>query len=180
MLGFYLTLLETADEKNKFEELYNKYRDVLYNYAYGILHDRYLAEDAVHNAFLSLTKCLHKIHEVNCKETRNYLIIIVKNSSFKIYNQGKNTVELNDEIEDNCVDIEEYVEKTLTKEEIAQTIKDMDNIYSDILMLKYFYGLSDIEISKTLDISINNVWTRIHRGKSQLIKKLSEEHYDRN
>lgn len=56
MLGFYLALLDTAEEKSRFEELYLLYRQDMYKTAYSILQDSFEAEDVVHEAFLIVIK----------------------------------------------------------------------------------------------------------------------------
>lgn len=60
MLGIYLAMLDTPEEKSKFEVLYKEYRSTMYNHAYGILKDKHLAEDAVHNAFFEVNKKFRK------------------------------------------------------------------------------------------------------------------------
>ena len=52
MLVYYLQMLDTPEEKIRFEQIYLKYRGLMYQVADGILHNRQDAEDAVHNAFL--------------------------------------------------------------------------------------------------------------------------------
>lgn len=56
MLVYYLQMLDTPEEKVKFEQIYLKYRGLMYQVADGILHNRQDAEDAVHNAFLRIIK----------------------------------------------------------------------------------------------------------------------------
>lgn len=56
MLGLYLAMIDTHEEKNKFEELYKEYKSTMYNFAMAILKDSYMAEDAVHNAFFKSNK----------------------------------------------------------------------------------------------------------------------------
>ena len=55
----YLCLLDTEEEKSKFEELYNQYRKLMYLCAKEILRDEQLAEDAVHEAFLKPVSYTH-------------------------------------------------------------------------------------------------------------------------
>ena len=69
MLGFYLALLDTAEEKSRFEELYLLYRQDMYKTAYSILQDSFEAEDVVHEAFLIVIKKLDKISEIKCPRT---------------------------------------------------------------------------------------------------------------
>lgn len=89
MLGFYLALLDTAEDKSRFEELYLTYRQDMYKTAFAILRSPQSAEDAVHEAFMIVIGKLNKISEINCPQTRAYLIIIVKNLALKMYNEVK-------------------------------------------------------------------------------------------
>lgn len=50
----YLAVLETEQEKTKFEQLYLTYRQTMFYVANSVLHDTQLAEDAVHQAFLRI------------------------------------------------------------------------------------------------------------------------------
>ena len=63
MLAFYFTLLAPDDQEKRqdFETFYRKYRDVMYQAAFQVLNDRVTAEDAVHDAFLSILDHIHKI-----------------------------------------------------------------------------------------------------------------------
>ena len=89
MLGFYLALLDTAEDKSRFEELYLTYRQDMYKTAFAVLRSPQSAEDAVHEAFMIVIGKLNKISEINCPRTRAYLIIIVKNLALKMYNESK-------------------------------------------------------------------------------------------
>ena len=70
MLQFYLQLLETEEELQKFTQLYETYRKLMHWTAEGILHDEHLAEDAVHEAFLRIIQNFHQIREIPCPKTR--------------------------------------------------------------------------------------------------------------
>ncbi len=77
MLGAFLALLNTPEEKTRFEHLYLENRSIMYNYAMEILKDSQLAEDAVQDAFMKLIKYMDHIKGRNDHDARNYLIIIV-------------------------------------------------------------------------------------------------------
>ena len=47
-------MIETPKEKRKFVILYEKYKYLIQKVAMDVLHDSFLAEDAVHNAFVSV------------------------------------------------------------------------------------------------------------------------------
>lgn len=49
-----LMMIDAPEDKRKFVVLYDKYRHLMMKTALYLLHDPYLAEDATHNAFVSL------------------------------------------------------------------------------------------------------------------------------
>ncbi|MCM1009206.1 MAG: sigma-70 family RNA polymerase sigma factor [Ruminococcus flavefaciens] len=178
MLGIYLAMLDTPEEKSKFEVIYKEYKNAMYNQAYGILQDSYLAEDAVQNAFLKLIKNLEKINKIMCKETRNYLVILVRGTAIDIYNQNKKIVPI-DEIDDtDTLDLPEMIENRLERERVFEIISTMEEKYSDILMLKLFYDYSNDEIARFLNINPEHVSIRFFRAKAKLKKLIMEEYGD--
>ena len=52
----YLQMLETPEEKSKFEQIYLEYRNLMFYVSKGILHNQQDAEDAVQEAFLKIIK----------------------------------------------------------------------------------------------------------------------------
>lgn len=75
MIQLYLQLLDTQTEQEKFEQLYYQYKRLMYWIANHILGDSHLAEDAVHEAFLKIIKNFHKIGEIHCPRTKNFVVI---------------------------------------------------------------------------------------------------------
>lgn len=176
MLGAYLAMLDTPEEESKFEELYNQFKPTLITVAHQILDDMDLAEDAVHDAFLSLARNMDKISNRKCIQIRNYLIIIVRNSSYRIYNKRKKEI-CADEIDENIPDfqnVEIDIEEKAEQQKLMELIKMLDEKYADVLILKYFYDLPDKEIARSLGISLENAKIRLHRGKAMLKSKLAE------
>ena len=62
----YLSMIETPDDKAKFERIYNRYRNLMYHVAYKVLSNHYDAEDAVHQAFVAIIRHLEKIGDIGC------------------------------------------------------------------------------------------------------------------
>ena len=61
----FLMMIDTPEEKRKFVVLYEKYRHLMMKVAMDILKDPYVAEDAVHNAFLKTAKHMDCIGEAD-------------------------------------------------------------------------------------------------------------------
>ena len=81
---FFLTLLEDPEEQQKFTEIYYQYRHFLWYVANQKLQDAHLAEDAVQETFLALTRHLDKVEEVHSDRTRNFLATIVRSKAVDI------------------------------------------------------------------------------------------------
>lgn len=84
MLQVYLNLLDTQEDKEKFEQLYALYSKKMYKVAYQILRNRHDAEDAVHDSVIAIIDNLEKIKKINCHETWSYIVTIVKSRAFNI------------------------------------------------------------------------------------------------
>lgn len=175
MLGIYLAMLDTPEEKSSFEDLYNKYRDLMYNYACKILKDTYLAEDAVHNSFMSIIKGFEKVPFDDCDETQAYLLVTVRNASFAILNGKNKIVDMDIENVEDDTDLELEIETEYCRQRIWDIIMTLDKIYSDTLALKLFYGLSNTEIANIMKTDIDVVNMRVYRARKKLKEKLTEE-----
>lgn len=81
----YLNLIETEEDKRKFERIYHSYKQTMFYATNRILKNQDSAEDAVHNAFLRVINHLEKINENDCHKTRAFLVVILKNIAIDIY-----------------------------------------------------------------------------------------------
>lgn len=170
----YLNMIESEEDKIKFEEIYTTYRQTMFYVANRIVRDQYLAEDIIHQAFLKIIDNLDKINEINCHKTKGYIVVIVQNLSIDFYRKRKR---------ENNISFEEaelYVEdrknnETFMMNEIEEAISKLPISYLTVLKLKFSHGNSNSEISDILGISETNVRQRISRGKKMLQEILDRE-----
>ena len=66
----YLQSIADPQDRNKFEQLYIQYKQLMFCVANSILRNEYDAEDAVHQAFLAIVKNLDKISDLECTKTK--------------------------------------------------------------------------------------------------------------
>lgn len=64
----YLQMIESDEDKSKFEQLYIMYKGFMFHVAMKILKNEFDAEDAVHQAFLSLIENLKKYRMSNVQK----------------------------------------------------------------------------------------------------------------
>ena len=172
MLLLYLSIIDSDESKDKFESLYLKYRKHMKHIALKILGDEHLADDAVHNGFIKIISNLHKFNEIDCQETRNLIVIIIRSVSIDMYRKRNREFENTD-----ILDKEISIETDFSIIEVDNILKEIDvlpDIYKDILLLKVEYGYKDREIAKLLGIKVDTVSKRLERARKQLKKQLNE------
>lgn len=167
------------EDRNKAEQLYNRYRSTMLYIANGILHDNNLAEDAVSESFIKIIKNLDKINESDCYRTRAFLVIIVRNVSIDMLRNQKcdTTVPFDDylDYEENGESVFEDIATKITLERVVSNIKKLKSNYTDILYLKAIYGYSTEKIAEILDITKENVLVRLNRARIALKEQLRKE-----
>lgn len=174
----YLAMIESDEDKSKFEQLYNTYKQTMFYVANNILKDEYLSEDAVHQAFMRIIDHFDKIGEIKSHKTKGFIVIITERIAIDIYRKRKkqNAVSF-EEVEFGIGEIAATVEDIIEHNNynpIAIAIASLPANYTSVLRLKYSHGYSDEEIAKILLISEDNVRQRIVRAKKKLAKVLEE------
>lgn len=163
----YLQMIENEDDRSKFERIYLTYRALMFHVAMGIVHNEADAEDAVHQAFLSVIESLQKISAAECPKTRAYVVIIVERKAIDILRQRTmhGTVSFEDA---NC-----GVEIALPGGHgLADAITRLPVRYREVLLLRYYNGFTVREIAKILDMKKDAVQKSLWRAKLALQKEM--------
>lgn len=161
----YLQMIETPEERSKFEQLYIEYRGLMYHVAYEILHNEQDAEDAVHQAFVKVAENIKKVDEAVCPKTKSYVVTIVENRAIDVYRlkTRHEEVPLNDETVGLHV---EYAGSY----DLAQCFAKLPPKYREILILKHRHGFTNKEIAKMLSLTEANAIKLEQRAKGKLFE----------
>lgn len=167
MLMLYLQMLETPEEKVRFEEIYLKYRVTMFRVAEGILHNDQDAEDAVHNAFLRIIRKFSKFQKTPVKDLAPLVAVIARNEAISLLRKKKDDVSLEewDSFAETAESVSEY-------HSLVETFARLPQTYRAALEMKLL-GYSDGEIASRLGLSKTAVSTRISRGR-QLLRSIVE------
>ena len=166
----YLQAIESEEEKNKFEQLYLRYRGLMYYVALKILNNPHSAEDAVHQAFLSIIENLKKVSDVKCPQTRSYVVIIVERKAIDI-------VRANSKIVDIAFDetIAGITIPPVADNDLADAMAKLPARYREILLLRYDNGFNTKEIAKMLNMERGSVQKMLWRAKEALQKRMKKK-----
>jgi RNA polymerase sigma-70 factor (ECF subfamily) len=119
------------------------------------------------------------------------LAVCTRNAAINIYRKNKRKqdresgIPLDREYEEQLLPINrllyhqqdpaEIVVGKENKRELVQMIAEMDDVYKDVLLLRYQYKMSNRKIADILKISENAVGVRLHRAKKILLKEREAE-----
>lgn len=164
-------------DKQKLTELYEKYRNRMYITACRILDDPYLAEDAVHEAFVAISKNLDKIGDTDSIQTASYVIKAAKSRALNMVRQR--VCEMPTLIsEEDAREDESTLDAVCEKENysyIVSAILSLDEKYRDVLSLYYLNELTVAEISRLLSRKEGTVKQQLARGRRKLIYIIEKE-----
>lgn len=179
MLALYISLLDTEEQISKFEHIYTKYKGLMFYTANGVLHDPYLAEDAVHETFLDIIRIIDSIRANNEKELTQFLKTLTHHKAVDIIRKYSSQKKSDTEIETletikSDVNAETIVIDKIDYENMLLLVQSMDEKYKTPLLLKV-QGYKISEIAEILNISPGNVKVRLRRARKVILSGLEEK-----
>lgn len=175
MLTFYLSMMDSEEDRHKFQIIYDNYTNLIYFVARKLTKDENMVEDIVQETYLKIIRNIEKLRYDNDKEFASLIGIMTRNCAYSYFKEN-NDNSFQDENFDSgyyqdTIDHEMVIVNSITAQEIMTEIDRMDPGYGLPLRLN-LKGYSSSEIGELLDISPENARIRVHRAKKMIAKKL--------
>jgi RNA polymerase sigma-70 factor, ECF subfamily len=178
-------LLESLDEVEQdfVKNIYTEYGKTVYAIAYDIVGNKDDAGDVLSQVMIKVIKNLTNFTGKSRKEIRSLIVIYSRNTVIDIYRQNKRRMNKEDNEEPDIKDYDTDIEKLILSDEtakiIAEALLKLDPEYKDIILLKYVHGYKSSKIAELFNITEDNVNTKLHRAKKQLLEIAGCELHDR-
>ncbi|MCL2356361.1 MAG: sigma-70 family RNA polymerase sigma factor [Defluviitaleaceae bacterium] len=170
-LAFYITALETDYEKETFAKIYKETRFAGYYKALETTKNPAMAEDALHNAFVSAIKEKEKFFAMTDDERKSAIVIYAKNAAIDLqrakFERTKSDLDEASEVSDN-LDLCDTVISDAGYQQVISAIRSLPEIYRVVFELRHVRDLSNQEIAEELGILNTTVSKRIERAKLKL------------
>lgn len=162
-----------SNDAEKIISLFQLYEQKMYHIAYAILHDSYLAEDAVMDAFVRLLNRNYPIGDPASAEVKSLIIQIIRSAAIDLYRKKQKEFEKQtlsgDPVSLAPVGTDEP-ERAVSG--IAEAmICDLPAIYRDVIFLRYVKEYTAAETARALGISEAAVRKRQERALRMLKEK---------
>ena len=167
----------TEDESRRsfVESIYHQEAASLVRLARIFTDDRASAEDIVQEAFIRLFRAADRIDDP--QRSAAYVRSIVLNLARDHNRRGLMSLRHQNSMVDERVPREpsEVLELSDDQERVLSALQSLSPRQRDCLVMRYYYELSEREISEALDISANSVKTHCRRGLDALGRTLEPQ-----
>ena len=191
MLPIILTMSDT-DDRAFVEKLYHRYRKKIYASALRILSCREDAEDCVHDVIKTVITHVDTFRAADAAGLSKLLALCTRNAALDIYRKNKKRQDHESKLpfdtehenellgEMNALTAQNpspdaVILSEENKRRLAQIISSLDDIYKDVLILKYRHHMKNRDIADILKISENAVGVRLYRAKKILLQERGTE-----
>ena len=173
----FLMLIDTDEERSRFEQLYYQYRHLLFYCAKSILKNDCDAEDAVQNALLYIAQHMNKFKSVQEREEKGLMIMIATQKALDFYRMRKRRshLSLEQQSQSGCWEPSDPLNSIAGVEEgLPEILKEMPSKYRDVLLKRLCYGYEYAEIAKELKTTEANARKMLQRAREQFIRLYQE------
>ena len=159
--------------------MYELYEQGMYRVAYGVLHNKEQAEDAVQDSFEKLLKYLPEIDAPDSPKTQKLVLKIVRNTAIDQYRRNNKQNEWLSEQGKCGEETSTFIKSVEDREFLQQLLQAVPTEYREIIKLRCYYGFSAKETGNILGISEGNVNKRLERARKLITDRLEwEEEFD--
>ena len=159
----------SRNEEKYIETVIGQHYEEIYKYCCRHLSQKEYAEDITQEVFLNFISHIEQYREYG--KIRNYLYVIARN---KIINLGKRKSSLPDCESNNHTETKE-TEKIIERLYIADKLADMDELDSELLILRYYQELRIKYISIILNMPVSTVRYKMKSAENKLKLSLEED-----
>ncbi len=179
MLTYYLSMVETEEQKEKVEYIFENLYSFMYSIVKKQLRNDKDADDIVQDTMLKVIDIIDTIDMSDTDRVKNLCGVMAKNKAIDFLRVKSNHSEpLDDIVEFTHVQDDETASTVISKETYALLLKAIDSLsdtYKEACSLKFVNELKEREIAKVLGISEKAVSLRIFRGRQLLREAIRKE-----
>ena len=155
-----------------FHELYQKYAQDVYRFAYWLCGNAQEAEDIMSETFVH---ALTASGEIRTETVKGYLLTIARNLAYKKSNREKRFVPLKANLTESHNPPAEIVENSASLQTARKFIQTLPEVDRAALVLRLQDDLSYEEIAVILSISLTAVKVKVHRARLRLAEHMRQQ-----
>jgi len=154
-----------AERKRRFDALARQYADDLFRFGVWLCGDHALANDLVQETFMRAWKALDSLKDAGA--AKSWLITILRREYARTFERKVPPIT---DIDNVVVaeESEQTPEDRTERDMLRKAMLELEDKYSEPLVLQAVMGLSIAEIAAQLDLTESAVMTRVFRAREKL------------
>ncbi len=155
-------------EQSAFSYLYDHYSGALYSIILNIVPDKDLASDVLQEVFIKIWKQIESYDNIKGR-LFTWMLNVARNASIDaVRSKGYQKQQQNRELTEHVYFAGGSTETNTDKIGLKKVVNGLKEDYKVLIILSYFEGFTQDEISKMLGIPLGTVKTRMRSALSQL------------
>ncbi|HKY55388.1 MAG TPA: sigma-70 family RNA polymerase sigma factor [Anaerolineales bacterium] len=178
----HLVRLVAQEQSDALHELYDRYNRLVFSVAFAIVGDHNVAEEITLDVFVQVWKHAGT-YQPDRGKVSTWLIAITRHHAIDILRWQRSRPEADNlnwdgiSLQNGPVihNLEENVESILQREHVREALAQLPEDQRKALLLAYFKGYTQSEISQALGQPLGTIKTRIRLAMQKLRKMLEED-----
>lgn len=167
-----LVLLALNQDRRAFEQIVNKYKNMVYGLCYRVLRNEAAAEEAAQESFIKVWKNLKK-WKGSLSSLSTWIYKITVNTCIDFKRKYARLAE--QELKDNfSYETNKAVETREISRLVDDMLKELNDAQQMCLILYYKQEVKQQEIAKIMGVSVKSVESYLLRGKRRLAEIMDE------
>ncbi len=150
-----------------FRQLYDRFSDRVYRYAYTILRAKHLAEEVVQETMIAVWKGASKFS--GRSKVSTWIFGIARNQAYSLVRREIRT----ERVPDVPLVEPDPAPGIHRQERVARALNQLSDDHREVVFLTFYEGLSYGEIAAILDIPTGTVKSRMFHAKKRLGEALA-------
>jgi RNA polymerase sigma factor (sigma-70 family) len=160
-------------DSNAYRHLYIHYRGSLFSIICQIIPDTETAEDVLQEVFITVWNNINK-YDPEKGRLYTWLLNLTRNTAInKTRSKNYKSFKKNDDLDNyvNSIDEVNAVQQNINQIGLRKEVGKLKEDYRAVIELSYFNGFTQEEISKTLNIPLGTIKTRLRAALIELRKQ---------
>jgi len=155
-------------EQSVFSYLYDHYSSALYSIILSVLADKELANDVLQEVFVKIWRQIDS-YDASKGRLFTWMMNIARNASIDMLrSKGYQKAQQNRELTEAVYDKGGSIATNINQIGLRKLVHSLKEEYKVLVELSYFQGFTQDEISKTLNMPLGTVKTRLRSALLQL------------
>jgi len=150
-----------------FRQLYDRFADRVFRYAYTILHAKHLAEEVAQETMIAVWKGAGKY--AGRSKASTWIFGIARNQAYSLIRKEKRT----ERVPDISLVEPDPAPGIHRQEKVTEALQGLSKDHREVVFLTFYEGLSYGEISSILGIPTGTVKSRMFHAKKHLGEALA-------